>query len=116
MCLINPNNKHYDIEANRLNNESRELSIETAKARKDFFTEIYKIEALFDLDETAKTDLDKLILHKTPMVKNLPANLSEKQLAKIADSAKRELHRLIDEELYQPCKKLYDDLKKLSKF
>lgn len=116
MWRLHPGEVFYSEESKRLNRNSRELSIEVAKSRGSFFENVYKIESLFLLDEKTKLVLQELKNHKTPLVKDFLPNLSEKELKRVQGDSKNQLHKLVDQELYQPCKFLYEYLKRKAQY
>lgn len=105
-----PNEDLYKEEAKRLARTVENLAIEIARTRKIFFATVYRLPLVFQLDDDTKGTLEKLKCHKTPVIKDFPDGLTIEQLKEAEQQAKKDLHRIIDEELYQPTNTVYQYL------
>lgn len=87
------------------------LAVEIARNRRDFFAGVYQVESLFTLDPACRSHLEKLLAHATPGIPDFPANLSGTELKNKLEELKQKVHCIINKELYQPTKALYDALR-----
>ncbi|MFH1421682.1 MAG: hypothetical protein ABIH42_03075, partial [Planctomycetota bacterium] len=105
-------NKVSEEETKRYVRRIEELTLKVAETRKDFFGVVYRLPLLFSMSDDVKKKWESIIAHKSPAIKDFPKDLNNQQLKDALQKGKEELHKIVDEVLYQPTKGIYESLGK----